>query len=311
MKYYFIVNPNANGGRGLKLWNRMRSYLSKRNAEYEIYFTASSGEGADIARFLTEGLSDGSLNIFVIGGDGTLNEVLNGLHHVHKVNLCYIPTVPGEGLAKSLKLIDNPKTVIGRMNANDESARIEAMDYGVLTCENGEMIRRFVNSSGIGFDAALAQRLKNKRSSNDGPAKKIGRITLLKECVKELIFSRPVSGYIILDGTKRVEFNNLIFVSAHIHPYEWKFKFGSYADPKDGILEICAVNCKNRVKFVPMLLASRFKGRAGSPRMKMYQCSEAHIHFDRPAVVHTDGECIRSQTDIDIRCIRQQLNIFR
>ena len=310
MKCYFIVNPNSRGGKGLRLWNRARSYMTKRGIEYEIFFTDAPGDAAFIAKTLTEAVQEETVHVFVIGDDGTLNEVLNGLNHLSKVAVGFIPTAPVEGCARSLRLGPNPGRLLRAAGTNGQPGRIEAMDYGVLTCENGEIVRRFAGSSGSGFDAAISFRMN--RFLNEGPRFfRSRRLLALKECVKELFVSRPVRGYLILDGERRVEFNNLMFVSVHIHPYERAFRFGSYADPKDGMLEICAVNCRNRLKLIPLLIKSRFRGLTDCSRVKLFQCREAHVHFDRPCIVHTDGETIRSQTDLDFSCIRQQLNIFR
>ena len=310
MKCYFIVNPNSRGGKGLRLWNRARAYMTKRGIEYEIFFTDAPGDAAFIAKTLTEAVQDEPVRVFVIGDDGTLNEVLNGLKHLSEVTLGFISTSPVEGCARSLHLSANPGKLLKAVSTGGSPARIEAMDYGVLTCENGEIIRRFAGSSGIGFDAAINGRMN--RFLNEGPRfLRSRRIAAFRECLKELVTSRPVRGYVILDGERRVEFNNLMFVSVHIHPYERSFRFGSYADPKDGMLEICVVNCRNRLRLIPLLLRSRFRGLTDCSRVRLFQCREAHVHFDRPCIVHTDGETIRSQTDLEFRCVRQQLNLFR
>ena len=46
--YIFIVNPNAGGGRGLRVWNYTKKFLNKRHEEYEVYFTAAPGDARRI-----------------------------------------------------------------------------------------------------------------------------------------------------------------------------------------------------------------------------------------------------------------------
>ncbi len=112
MRNCFIVNPNSRNGKGLKLSNRARAYMNRHGLDYEIYFTAASGDAALIAKKLTEENPDDIMNIFVIGGDGTLNEVINGLHHLQRIKVGYIPTSPKEGSARSLGLTGNPKRLL-------------------------------------------------------------------------------------------------------------------------------------------------------------------------------------------------------
>lgn len=312
MKICFIVNPNAGSGRGLKLWNRARSYMDKRGLEFEIAFTASEGDAADIAGRISEAAdTEDGLAIFVIGSDGTLSEVINGLRHPERVSIGYIPVCIRYGCARSLRLSCSPKAIIRSFNSTAGS-RIEAMDYGVLTCGNGETVRRFVNSAGIGFDAAVFSRMERCRgeqlSVTDNTT---GRLLLYRELFRELIFGKPAKGYIELDGSRRIEFNNLMFVSVHIHPYEYAFRFGNYADPKDGMLEICAVSSRSKLTMLSMIIKSRLGILRPTGRIRLLQCREAHIHFDRESAVHADGEALDSMTDIDLHCVSQQLHMIR
>ena len=312
MKYYFIVKPNSGKGKGLRLWNRIRTCLNRYGAEYELFFTDASGDGAEAAKMLTKDPDSCPGSIYVIGGDDTLNAVLNGLVHMTNVNVGYIPTEPKTGCARSLRLPGDIKSLLKRIRAggNDSGARIEAVDYGVLTCGNGETVRRFVSSTGIGFNAAVQQRM-SRSGSGKGELDINRPLGFASAVIKELFFFRPVKGFILLDGTRRIEFNNILFISVHIHPYEGRYRFANLADPKDGMLEICAVNCRNRFRLIPLLIRSRFGNLNECSRVKTYQCSEARIHLERDCAVHTDGDSFGSKRDMELRCIRQQLNILR
>lgn len=309
MKTCFIVNPNSGGGRGLKLWNKARAYMDKHGLEYEIVYTALPGDAESNARRLSTESGD-ELTIFVIGSDITFSGVVNGIRHPERVRLGYIPVCTRYGCARSLRLSDNPKTVIRNFNSAAGS-RVEAIDYGVMTGTDGETVRRFMNSAGIGFDAAVFRRMERFRREKMDPLGTADRFSLYREIIKELIFGKPVRGYIELDGTKRIEFNNLTFVSVHIHPFECAFRLGSYADPKDGMLEVCAVSCRSRLKLFMAIMKSRFGILRASGKVRLLQCSEAHIHFDKESAVHADGDVVDNCTDIDLRCVRQQLHIIR
>ena len=76
LMYYFIVNPNAGSGRGLKAWKAIARYLERRNIEYEVFLTHGTGEARMKARELTEGVRE-PRSIFVVGGDGTVNEAVD------------------------------------------------------------------------------------------------------------------------------------------------------------------------------------------------------------------------------------------
>jgi len=310
MKYFFIVNPNAGNGRGLKKWNRIRAFLDRNGLDYDIFFTTAAGDAARRARELSTDLED-SADVITVGGDGTVNEVLNGLRLLAPVTLGYIPSGTGNDFARSMHISQNPVRAIRNFV---RERRVEFLDYGVLTCGDGETVRRFVNSTGAGYDAAVCSGIaKAKRSANGRfPFNPFGRFSYVLEGIRQFLLARPSRGYIILDGDRRVEFNNILFVSSHIHPFEGGgFRFATYADPKDGMLEICVISGKNKLALIPVLCSGRWKGLKSRRGVRLFQCREAHIHLDRGMPVHTDGEVIRNQTDMDVRCVQQQLRVLR
>ena len=77
--YYFIVNPSANRGHGEKVWKRLEHRLQHSGVEYEVMMTQAPGDAMMYAGRLAEG-DTGPCTIVAVGGDGTVNEILNGLH---------------------------------------------------------------------------------------------------------------------------------------------------------------------------------------------------------------------------------------
>lgn len=306
MKYFFIVNPNAGGGKGLKTWNKVRPILNDRGIEYKLSFTDKRGDALNKALLISDS-EDNNYTIMVIGGDGTLNEVVNGLKDLRKASIAYIPAGTGNDFARSLKLNVDTKRLISTYLRD---SRIENIDYGILTADNGRLIKRFINSAGIGYDAAVCHRniVDNERNRNNRHIK--GEYSF--NGLKELISSRPSKGYILMDDGRKVEFNNAFFVSIHIHPFEGGgYKFARLADPKDGMLELCVVSCKNKLKFASTLIKGKLGGINNHQGARTFQCKEAHVHLDNPALIHADGEVFSAETDIDVRCIQQQIRIFR
>ena len=306
--YIFIVNPNAGGGRGLRVWNYTQKFLNKRHEEYEVYFTAAPGDARQRARELTEQCRE-ERHIIVVGGDGTMNEILDGLCLQCPAVLGYIPAGSGTDLGRSLQLPGNLRRLISRIILE---GYVETLDYGVLSCGCEECKnRRFLVSSGIGFDAAVCHDLLDSRTKDSLNRARLGRLAYLANGIREFLLTRPTRGYILLDGTQRVEFNHIIFISAHIHPYEGGgFQFAPKADPRDGKLEICVVSMRNKLRLIPALLRAKRRPLKNGKGIRFFECREAHIHIDRPLAVHADGESCRCQTDIEVRCVERQLRML-
>ena len=76
--YYFIVNYTGGSGKAQKTWNKVHYLLKTKNIEYKAYVTKKQGHAREIARKLSE-LDEQDIRIVVVGGDGTINEVINGI----------------------------------------------------------------------------------------------------------------------------------------------------------------------------------------------------------------------------------------
>ncbi|MDO4266246.1 MAG: diacylglycerol kinase family lipid kinase [Eubacteriales bacterium] len=306
---YFIVNPNAGAGRGLRVWNQTQKYLQKRHEVYDAFFTTAQGDARKKAKELTEACREERC-IITVGGDGTLNEVLDGMNLECPAVLGFIPAGSGNDFGKSLKLPRQGKKMISRILSNP---CMECIDYGIMSCGEGECRnRRFLVSSGIGFDAAVCRDLLNSRVKDGLNRMSLGRLSYFLMGIREYIFTKPTRGYIVLDGERRIEFNHILFISAHIHPYEGGgYRFAPHADPKDGKLEICVVSSRSKLKLFPLLLRAKRKNLCACGGVRFFACREAHIHTDRPLAVHTDGEGGCSETDIDVRCVERQLRILK
>ncbi len=312
--YYFIVNPSANGGHGEKVWRKLERRLQYLGIEYKAQITGAPGDAAMYAACLAE-QDQKPFVIVAVGGDGTVNEVLNGLSFDEPVTLGYIPVGRGNDLARSLKLPRSPDKCLRRIL---DSRYHIWLDYGVLSYENQSPVhRRFAVSSGMGLDAAIchdrlefqkkARRNQKSRRSFRLP----GRLVCMLLGIRQFFRTRPVKGYLILDGTRKVEFNHIYFISAHIHPYEaGGFRFAPKADGSDGLLEVCVVHNSSRLGLVPVLVDALLGKTASHRGVRFYGCKEAQIHAERPVPVHADGENCYIQTDIHVRCIEKTIRML-
>ena len=76
--YSFIVNPNASGGRGERIWRRLEKQLKHLGVPYEAFVTEKTGDARRLACDLTEHQREPRI-LIAVGGDGTVSEVLDGI----------------------------------------------------------------------------------------------------------------------------------------------------------------------------------------------------------------------------------------
>ena len=149
--YHFIVNPAARSGLGKETWRELRPLLDQKELPYQVHFTRYQTHATKIAKEIT---SDGARHILIVlGGDGTVNEVLNGICHLSQTELGYLPLGSGNDLASGLGLPADPKEALEKIL----TAPVRPVDIGCIRY-NGQS-RRFIVSAGLGFDAAVCHQV--------------------------------------------------------------------------------------------------------------------------------------------------------
>lgn len=312
----FIVNPNSRSGQAQEIWKQVESILQEKNADYQVHMTEYAGHATKIAKQLTA-ILDGDhagKTLVVLGGDGTVNEVLNGIVRERPVTLGYIPTGSGNDFARSLGINRKIKADIKEVvNEIIHPSHFKTIDYGVT--ETGEQAaftgRRFAVSSGIGYDAAVCHSIltsKVKRTLDKIHLTKFAYVVL---GIHEIIKTKPVDGYILLENVKKIPLKKVVFVSAHIHPYEGGgFLFAPKADDQDGLLRVCVVSGMGRIKMVPVLLLALFGKHHLLKGVHLYDCAKLSVHIDAGKPVHADGESCGIQQDLHVRCIKKQIRVI-
>ena len=214
--YSFIVNPNASGGRGERIWRRLEKQLKHLGVPYEAFVTEKTGDARRLACDLTEHQREPRI-LIAVGGDGTVSEVLDGISFCGPVTLGYIPTGSGNDLARSLRLPKSPSRCLKKI-LNPKYHKL--LDYGVLSYGDHLTHRRFMVSTGIGMDAMVCQDILHSKTKRGLSKVGLGKLSYMLVGAKRILFTRPVKGYLVLDGAQKVEFNHIYFVAVHNHPYE-------------------------------------------------------------------------------------------
>ena len=125
-----------------------------------MHFTRYQTHATKIAKEIT---SDGARHtLIVLGGDGTVNEVLNGICHLSQTELGYLPLGSGNDLASGLGLPADPKEALEKIPDRAGPARwtLECIRY------NGPVPRRFIVSAGLGFDAAVCHQVHGLKTES-------------------------------------------------------------------------------------------------------------------------------------------------
>ena len=104
-----IVNNGAGTGQAHRVWNETQRLLRGYKIKYVAHTTRYQGHATKLAEKISSMKGDDPIYLIVVGGDGTINEVLNGIADFDRVRLGVIPTGSGNDFGRNLKLPKTPK----------------------------------------------------------------------------------------------------------------------------------------------------------------------------------------------------------
>lgn len=302
--YIFIVNPNARSGLGETTWHTLERILKEQEVSYQVFFTKYQKHATAIAKKLTE---ENSLRtIIVLGGDGTVNEVVNGITDLSLTTLAYIPLGSGNDFARGMGLSSDPVTALKHIL---HPSRYAYFNIGTLHYQ--EKKRRFAVSSGFGFDAAVCHHIQVSKFKELLNRMRLGKMAYAAIALGRILAMTPRRMTLVLDNNRNIIFDKVYFAAAMNQNVEGGgFKFCPKADPSDDMLDIIVVAGLSKLKILA-LLPTAFKGwHVHFKGIYTYQCKEAEFRSDYPLPVHTDGEPVFLQRQLHLALEGEKLRLI-
>ncbi len=280
----FIINPNARTGQGLKTWNELEKTLKERKVIYQAFLTRYRGHAANITEKLLSETTHSTL--VILGGDGTINEVISKIADPASVTLAYIPIGSSNDFARGMNISHNPQEALAHILS---PSRFSYLSIGRL--DYGKRSRRFAVSAGFGLDAEVCCRIAFSRLKIVLNKLSLGKFSYVGIALQSLMFNTPKKMVITLDDSRSVSFKKVYFAAAMNQKYEGGgFMFCPDADPMDEYLDIIVAEGLSRLKIFCLLPTAFFGRHTGFSGIHVYRCRKAVMKSEVPLPFHTDGE---------------------
>ena len=303
-KYCLIVNPLAGKGSALKAIPEIESLLNGLGLDYDIILTEHPGHAIQLAK---DAGSNGYQTVVAVGGDGTANEVINGLMQDVEAgslsaNLAVLPVGRGNDFAFGMGV---PQDLEEACKALAE-AKTRKIDIGLVKGGDYPDGRYFGNGVGIGFDTIVgfeAAKLPNFISGI--PAYLIAAVKTIF-----LYFRAPLLR-VELDY-EAIEQTCLLVSLMNGRRMGGSFMFAPESEQDDGLLNLCIVEGISRgevLKVFPKVMS----GTQGEhPAVKMPLSQKVKITaLSGSLPVHADGETIcEAGSALEVTILKQQLQMI-
>jgi diacylglycerol kinase (ATP) len=279
-----IINPVASGGKVGTRWPELRQSLVKLGLQFDFELTSHRGHAIDIAR---KAVGDGFRDIICYGGDGTVNEVVNGLvvdgQVPSEVVLSIIPGGTGADFVRIMGISRDPTKALEAAIGQ----RIRAVDVGAISCirDGSPIVRYFVNVAGLGFDGESSVRV-NRMSKRIN-----GTLPYLASLVLTLASYTNKDVELTFDGQRKSgRFNSVIICNGQY--FGGGMWIGPQAAADDGIFDVVILGDVSRLEFL-LNVPRVYRGtHLTHPKVESFQAREVRVEAAQRMFVQAEGELV-------------------
>ena len=257
-----ILNPAAKGDQARKTADRM----AKMAPEAKIFLTENPGDGERLAK---QAVAQGFRAIVAAGGDGTVNEVLNGIDPA-QCALGILPVGTMNVLALELGISPDLERALAVIRAGHR----RRIDLGYA---NG---RRFLQLAGVGLDAEVVRKTHPEAKRAWGPWSYL--LTVAQETVTPAPHLRV--------KTAGQEFPGAMVLIGNGRHYGGPFRFFPKADMADGKLDVCIFPKSGPLDLLWYLQGILIGGPESLPEVKYLQVPDLTVEADKKVALEVDGE---------------------
>ncbi len=299
-KWFVIVNPNAGKRIGEKDWLQIARLLTQAGIDYTNVFTDAPNHAVKLAEKYIE---SGYRKIIVVGGDGTLNEVINGIISQRRfapdeVMVAMIPVGTGNDWCRTFNIPNGYEEAI-KVISTCKTAR---QDVGRIKYQlNGkECTRYFLNMAGLGFDGAVAQKTNKLKAQGKG-----GPFSYLINLFTTLLSHKSTFTKIVIDN-KPIE-EDAFTISIAIGQYNGGgMKQAPQAITDDGLFDITIIRNVSKMTVIRNIRKLYDGSYVTLKQVKQFRGRVVRIEAQPPLIMEADGESLGSTPmtfEIMPRCI--------
>jgi len=286
----FIINPKSGASCSKKVSRQFEEYLTGRGFEVRVNLTISLEDACQLA---TDAAVDyDCAMVVVVGGDGTVREVVHGLEGSDKP-LLIVPSGTENLLANELGFDEKIKTVISSF----EDGCVRLLDIGSV---NGKC---FTSIAGVGFDGEIVAKVNEKRLGH------INHMDYFWPIWRTFWKYKFDKIKVEVDGDEIFDDYGMVFVG-NISKYALGLGILHYADYGDGLLDVCIYKCKSKLNLVKHSLLTLLKNHVNA-RDVIYRQGES-------VIISSEGNVVKTEIDgdpgpmlpVEINVISQAVNVM-
>ncbi len=303
-RWLVVVNPNAGRKRGLVDWPQISGHFDRYGLQYNTVFTERPGHATEI---VVEWVGKkGFQKIIVVGGDGTMNEVVNGIftqrrYKTTDITLGMITVGTGNDWGRMFGIPSDYEEAVKVLILNQTFIQ----DAGIVDYRDQDEAGRryFVNIAGMGFDAEVTRKSNRLKEKGKG-----GVFLYLVNIFTSLLNFRHVEALINVDGFNME--NKIFSINVGICRYNGGGMIQApLAIPDDGLFDLTVIRKLSKPNVI-LSLKRLYNGTIHKhPKVDIYTGKSIRVESRHTIRLETDGESL-GHTPIEFRIIPKSVKVL-
>lgn len=303
-KWLVLVNPNAGTGKCGKDWPQIETILKEKEFDFFPVFTEKRLHAIILTK---KYIGEGFRKIIVIGGDGTLNEVINGIFAQNvcpskEITVGMIPVGTGNDWARMFCIPSDYRQAAEIIK--EEKVFVQDAGKVYFKSNNKDFKRYFINIAGTGFDALVAKKTNELKEK--------GKSGIM------LYFINILSGLFKYKSSKISVAIDEIKINANIFSLNigiCKFNGGGMmqvpnANPADGLFDITIIHQLKKLSVIRHIRKLYNGNILKHPRVRSLQGKNIYIKSKTPVFLETDGESL-GHSPFEFSIIPESISIIK
>ena len=275
----FLVNPASENGATGRRWPEIAHVAAERGLTGDTLFSERPRHLTELAR---DAVAGGARLLVVVGGDGTVHEVANGVSGSGGIELAVIPRGTGWDFVRTFGI---PRKLEGAIDVA-RSGRARTIDLGLATYRSwagGEETSQFANIASAGMSGAVAKR------ANETTKALGGKISYAWATLAVFARWRPDEMQVAVDGAERTgRMQDVVVANGRF--FGGGMQICPAAEPDDGVFDVLLIGDVTKRDLV-VTLPKIYRGtHLPHPKAELLRGRTVTIDAERPVPVELDGE---------------------
>ncbi len=281
-----VVNPNAGIGKLRRDWDKISGLLDKQGFSYQAVFTRGPWHAVELVE---SHVTQGFRKIIAVGGDGTLNEVVNGIFRQQVVpstdiTVGMISVGTGNDWVRTYDIpMDYEEAILVL-----KKGKTLLQDAGIVNYFNNskESTRYFINMAGVGFDGLVASKTNDSKTRGRG-----NPLLYLKPLIGSLFTYKSCNTRVAVNGTKISE--KFFTIGVGIGQYNGGgMRQTPDAKTDDGLFDIILIKDLSKWSVIANVRRLYDGTIKKHKRVITHTAKTIRIECDQPVLLEADGESL-------------------